>query len=75
MRRSDLILAKILMMVEDAQYDHMPDTVRVFGKERQVSRDEWLCDHGIGHPIPGEDHHGNGIHGCDGCCIESSKEE
>ena len=32
------------------------------------SRDERLCEHGVGHPEPGKPHHGGGIHGCDGCC-------
>jgi hypothetical protein len=33
-----------------------------------VSRDEWVCPHGVGHPIPGQPHHADGLHGCDGCC-------
>jgi hypothetical protein len=32
--------------------------------------DEYLCEHGIGHPRPGVLHHGGGVHGCDGCCID-----
>lgn len=39
------------------------------------ARDEWLCEHGVGHPFPGaeEKHHAKGIHGCDGCCNLSCK--
>lgn len=36
--------------------------------------DEATCAHGIGHPIPGMPHHGNGIHGCDGCCATRDHE-
>ena len=28
---------------------------------------EWVCEHGVGHPIYWEVE-GGGIHGCDGCC-------
>ena len=40
---------------------------------RGYSRDEGLCKHGIGHPIPGIPHHGGGVHGCDECCLSPAK--
>jgi len=30
---------------------------------------EWVCKHGVGHPIDANIH--NGIHGCDGCCVHN----
>lgn len=35
---------------------------------------ERICPHGIGHPDPDEiglDESGRGVHGCDGCCLET----
>jgi hypothetical protein len=31
---------------------------------------ERLCAHGVGHPDPDE-RPGQGVHGCDGCCVPS----
>jgi len=31
---------------------------------------EWICKHGVGHPVEIPEQHKSwgGIHGCDGCC-------
>lgn len=35
---------------------------------RADGRIEWLCDHGVGHPIYAPN--GNYVHGCCGCCAK-----
>lgn len=37
---------------------------------RSDGRIEWMCEHGIGHPvfIPEKQKEYGTIHGCDGCC-------
>jgi hypothetical protein len=38
---------------------------------REDGRVEWLCRHGIGHPIGHKRGWKDwmGVHGCDGCCV------
>lgn len=38
-------------------------------KKRLDGRVEWICEHGIGHPVIGFK-----THGCDGCCSNKTDE-
>ena len=42
---------------------HDVQRMRWFYCPRADGRDEYVCEHGIGH--------GNHVHGCDGCCRRS----
>jgi hypothetical protein len=38
---------------------------------REDGRVEWLCEHGVGHPVGHLTHWKSwmSVHGCDGCCL------
>lgn len=44
---------------------------------REDGRVEWICPHGVGHPIGHISKWMDWmwVHGCDGCCLEEEEEE
>ncbi len=50
---------------------HMLDFPQLWRQDRHMM--ERMCPHGIGHPDP-DDITLNRTHGCDGCCIKSTKD-
>lgn len=54
-------------------HDPSEHSMRAFPTHWRIDRGimERICEHGVGHPDPDDAaYHGDGIHGCDGCCAE-----
>jgi len=55
---------------------HMVDWPMVWRSDRGIMERD--CPHGIGHPDPDDRevlaNEWNGVHGCDGCCIDSRED-
>lgn len=53
--------------IHKPSYHHMRHMKQLWRNDRKFM--ERICEHGVGHPDPDEVMP-EGIHGCDGCCIE-----